>query len=118
SLIFGTPVPGYEAPEDTVVPYARVVTALVRPIATAYEAKRLTADGGRVAPSLRGSLAPVIEAFPAVPPSAIVGLVEAWTTLIGVISSALLGPWRNPVLEPEVLLDELVDRLGASFGLR
>ncbi len=30
-LIFGTPVPGYEAPRDTVEPYTRVASALVRP---------------------------------------------------------------------------------------
>ena len=39
-LIFGTPVPGYEAPEDTVEPYARVAAALVRPLAEADAAGR------------------------------------------------------------------------------
>ncbi len=40
-LIFGTPVPGYEAPEDTVVPYARIAAAMVRPVVEAEAAGRL-----------------------------------------------------------------------------
>jgi AcrR family transcriptional regulator len=118
SLIFGTPVPGYEAPQETVVPYARVATALARPIAGAYAAGRLTPDyGARLSAGLRSSLAPVIEAFPAVPPTAVASLVEAWTTVIGAISLELFGHWHNTVLEPAVLFDELLSRLGASFGL-
>ena len=40
-LIFGTPVPGYEAPEDTVEPYVRVAAAMVRPLVAAAAAARL-----------------------------------------------------------------------------
>ena len=46
-LIFGTPVPGYEAPEETVEPYARIVTALVRPIVEAEAAGRLQTASAR-----------------------------------------------------------------------
>ena len=54
-LIFGTPVPGYHAPEDTVEPYTRMALALVRPLLAAHEQWRLapgrgpTVDHGRVA---------------------------------------------------------------------
>ena len=71
-LVFGTPVPGYEAPFDTVVPYARVAAALVRP--------RRRGNGSRAAPShcrlplvsaeLAAALAPVTEgSSPACRPS-------------------------------------------------
>ena len=40
-LIFGTPVPGYQAPEDTVEPYARVPTVRFRPVVEAHAAGRL-----------------------------------------------------------------------------
>ncbi|HEY1827386.1 MAG TPA: TetR/AcrR family transcriptional regulator [Acidimicrobiales bacterium] len=118
SLIFGTPVPGYEAPQETVVLYARVASALVRPIAAADEAGRLIADNGtRLSAGLRASLAPVIDAFEALPPAVVVSLVEAWATVTGAISLELFGHWRNTVLEPAVLFDEFLSRLGASFGL-
>src|SRR5271163_3945961 len=60
-LIFGTPVPGYDAPEDTVVPYARVAAALVRPLVEAHEAGRLRMGGGPapVSDELRAAVAPV-----------------------------------------------------------
>ena len=60
-LIFGTPVPGYEAPEDTVEPYARVAAALVRPLVAAEEAGRLRPDNvttGTVSEGLRARWRP------------------------------------------------------------
>ena len=45
-LVFGTPVPGYQAPEDTVVPYARMAAAMVRPIVEAARAGRLHPSQG------------------------------------------------------------------------
>src|SRR3974377_732110 len=39
-LVFGTPVPGYEAPQATVEPYARVAAAMVRPLAAAQAGGR------------------------------------------------------------------------------
>ena len=35
-LIFGSPVPGYEAPTETITPYTRLAQALVRPIIEAH----------------------------------------------------------------------------------
>src|SRR5271163_1700027 len=43
-LIFGTPVPGYHAPQDTVEPYTRVAAALVRPLQAAAETGRFRRD--------------------------------------------------------------------------
>jgi len=62
-LIFGTPVPGYQAPEDTVEPYARIAAAMVRPVVEANAAGRLGADLHRRAVSneLRDAVAPVTE---------------------------------------------------------
>ncbi len=36
-LIFGSPVPGYEAPTETITPYTRLAQALVRPIIEAHQ---------------------------------------------------------------------------------
>ena len=40
-LVFGAPVPGYAAPQATVVPYARLAAALVRPVVAAGRDGRL-----------------------------------------------------------------------------
>jgi AcrR family transcriptional regulator len=118
-LIFGTPVPGYQAPEDTVEPYARVAAALVRPLVGAEEAGRLRRDGDRpVSDGLRAAVLPVSEALlPGLPVEKVVLVVQAWTTLIGTISLEVFGHWRNTVLEPELLFEASLRRLGESLGL-
>src|SRR6202050_5242802 len=119
-LIFGTPVPGYQAPEDTVEPYARVAAALVRPLVAAEEAGRLRRDGdGAVSEGLRAAVMPVSDGLlPGMPVEKVVLVVQAWTTLVGTISLEVFGHWRNTVLEPELLFEDSVRRLGESLALR
>jgi AcrR family transcriptional regulator len=119
-LIFGTPVPGYDAPEDTVAPYARTAAATVRPIVDARRAGRLPRDGrrGPVSSELAEAVAPVTEGlFPGTPPDIVVLAVQAWTTMIGAISLEVFGHWRNTILDPELYFERTVSDLAASFGL-
>jgi AcrR family transcriptional regulator len=122
-LVFGTPVPGYRAPEETVDPYARVAAALVRPLVAAEEAGRLRRNEDRedrsVSEGLRAAVLPVSEGLlPGMPVERVVLVVEAWTTLIGTISLEVFGHWRNTVLEPELLFEASIRRLGESLGLQ
>jgi AcrR family transcriptional regulator len=119
-LIFGTPVPGYHAPEDTVVPYARLAGALVQPMIDAQAAGRLTVDVVPVVVSeeLAAAVAPVSNAlFAAMPTPKVILLLQAWATLVGVISLELFGHWRNTVLDPELFFDQTVRSVGYSLGL-
>ncbi len=120
-LIFGSPVPGYEAPPATIVPYARLATALVGPV---VEARR----GGHlhIAPpatpgepeALGSSLQPVADSLLLDLPTAVVARVlQAWATIVGVISLEVFGHWRSTVLEPAVLFDEIVANLAGDLGL-
>jgi AcrR family transcriptional regulator len=119
-LIFGSPVPGYGAPEETVAPYARLATALVRPVAEALQAGRLGVPPTEVeaTPALNAALAPVHDALLPEAPTAIVARVlQAWCTLIGCISLELFGHWRNTVLDPELFFLRTVTMLGDNIGL-
>ena len=123
-LIFGSPVPGDRAPEETVVPYARVAGALVRPIAAAHRDGRLRAtetdtdtDAAR-SPALDAALAPVHDALlPGVPGPTVQRALEAWCTLVGAISLEVFGHWRNTVLDPALFFDCTVETLGAQIGV-
>jgi AcrR family transcriptional regulator len=120
-LIFGTPVPGYDAPEDTVVPYARVAAALVRPLIEANEAGRLRMDGHRrpVSDELRAAVAPVSDGLlPGMQVEKVVLALGAWTTIVGAISLEVFGHWRNTVLEPGLLFDITVREVAESIGLQ
>ena len=119
-LIFGTPVPGYEAPEDTVEPYARVAAALVRPVTEARAAGRLRMDERprEVSAELRDAVAPVADGlFPGMPVDKVVAAMEAWTTLVGVVSLEVFGHWRNTVLDPGQFFEATMRHVADAIGL-
>jgi AcrR family transcriptional regulator len=119
-LIFGTPVPGYEAPQDTVEPYARIAAAMMRPVVEADAAGRLGADhhGRAVSDELRAAVAPVTEGlFPELPAANVVLAVQAWTTLVGIISLEVFGHWRNTILRPEEFFEATMRDVAATVGL-
>jgi AcrR family transcriptional regulator len=119
-LIFGTPVPGYEAPEDTVEPYARIAAAMMRPLVEAKAAGRLGADHHPrvVSNELRAAVAPVTEGlFPELPAANVVLAVQAWTTLVGIISLEVFGHWRNTILHPEEFFEATMHDVATTVGL-
>jgi AcrR family transcriptional regulator len=120
-LIFGTPVPGYEAPEATVEPYARVAEALVRPLVAAKEAGRLRdEDRARlVSDGLRAAVEPVSDGLlPGMPVEKVVLALQAWTTIVGAISLEVFGHWRNTVWEPGLLFEASIRQIADSIGLQ
>jgi AcrR family transcriptional regulator len=132
ALIFGTPVPGYEAPEDTVEPYARAAGAMARAVVEAKAAGRLgqhaftgvrgpgtaaRTDDER-SDELRQSLAPVAEGLSLdMPVAMVVRFVQAWATVVGIISLEIFGHWRNTILDPEAFFEAAVRNLADDLGL-
>jgi AcrR family transcriptional regulator len=121
-LIFGTPIPGYHAPQDTVVPYARIAGAMVRPVAEAHEAGRLAAGSRppsrRASGALEAALAPVRDGIlPGVPVERVVLAVEAWTTVVGAVSLEVFGHWRNTILDTGEYFEAALDDLAVALGL-
>jgi AcrR family transcriptional regulator len=119
ALVFGTPVPGYKAPEATVELYTRLATALVRPVLDAGEADRLRAEDNRPVPRvLRHAVGPVAAGLlPDVPTRTVVKALEAWTAVVGAISLEVFGHWRNTILNPEQFFDAVVRDAADELGL-
>ena len=121
-LIFGTPIPGYHAPHDTVLPYARLAGAMVRPVVDAYEAGRLGTGlrqaSRRASEELQGALAPIADGlFPGMPTERVVLAVEAWTTVIGAVSLEVFGHWRNTIMDPAEYFEATLEDLAVAIGL-
>ncbi len=120
-LVFGTPVPGYQAPEATIQPYARVAAALVRPVVAARAAGRLGAGHGTdpIPPELAAAVAPVTEGlFPGgMPTGKVVLAVQAWTTVVGLVSLEVFGHWRRTILDPGEFFDATARDLADAIGL-
>ena len=114
ALLYGSPVPGYAAPEDTIRPATRVYAALAAPLATASPVPApdgpITADAVAVLATLG------LEAGPGNG----VALLEALAGLIGLVSLERFGHLTNVVGDPAALFDQLLgslaDRLGLAAG--
>jgi len=124
-LIFGSPVPGYRAPEDTIAPYTRLAVAFARPVAEAYRSGRLRIDEPEPEPessaartaALDAALAPVrIALMSDAPVSIVLRALQAWSTIVGAISLELFGHWHNTVLDPQLFFNEIVVSLGDQVG--
>jgi len=102
ALIYGSPVPGYIAPADTVGPAIRVSALLLRVLIDAAGPGRPPAGDAwdAVAPDAAAALAPVLSQLPPGIPTALVqrGLM-VWTGLFGVVSFELYGQLHQVVGE-------------------
>jgi AcrR family transcriptional regulator len=119
-LVFGTPVPGYEAPQETVVPYTRTAAAMVRPVVEAEAAGRLGRPDHRapVTDDLAQAMAPITEGLvPGMAAETVLLVVQAWTTMIGAISLEVFGHWRATILRPDLYFDRTIADLAHSLGL-
>jgi AcrR family transcriptional regulator len=116
ALIYGSPVPGYQAPQDTIVPATRVLLLLGRTVAGAYQ------DGTvaeRAAPTGRfiEELVPVASAFmPDLPPRAVADTIAGFFQLCGAISSELFGQLNTSVEEDRRGFFEYQMRGAAAFA--
>lgn len=100
ALLYGSPVPGYAAPLDTVGPGTRVSRALVRLVADAHEDGLLdtTADDQQLGAATRRDVEAVL-AYVAldVPTGPMFRALLAWTQLFGLVSFEVFGQTRGLV---------------------
>jgi AcrR family transcriptional regulator len=118
ALTYGSPVPGYAAPDDTVVPATRVAYTLLELVRDAQQAGRRPRGPDRVSAAEKASLAPVL-AFVDPPLSPAYGVrgLGAWATLFGHVSLELFGHMSNGVLDYEAHYASVVDQLAVDLGL-
>jgi AcrR family transcriptional regulator len=119
ALIFGSPVPGYAAPEDTIAPAARVPNLLIALLVDLHAAGR--SGRGQAAPlprAVKAAIAPVRSAIPPeVPDELVVRGLMAWTYLFGALSFELFGQRQNVIGNLGVFFDHEMARIGATLGL-
>ncbi len=126
ALIYGSPVPGYRAPEATIGPASRVPLAFAGVLAAATEAGELGDDAGAhagpdAADALTGGLADQATALSAalaspVAPDVLVRAVIAWTQLFGMISWELFGQFVGSFEPADALFARAVDQLATFVG--
>src|SRR5205823_10306469 len=98
-LIYGSPVPGYQAPGDTVAPAARVPLVLGKLVRDSCAAQAASAGeagsepASTAIPALLAAQAAIVAGAiaPGVPEPVVVRVLIAWTQLFGMISFELFG---------------------------
>jgi AcrR family transcriptional regulator len=121
ALIYGSPVPGYAAPADTIGPASRVPVVLVTIIAELAAAGRAPTPAA-VEPAVVASVAP-IEKFVGGQVSADLLLrgLAAWSALFGAVSFELYGHLHNVVASGararKAYFDHQMRQISLSLGL-
>jgi AcrR family transcriptional regulator len=123
ALIYGSPVPGYRAPEETSPPASRVALALVAII-------REAAASGRLRMPLLAEMSPAmstsatVEAarlgaigFNGVPDDAIIRSLTAWTQLFGAVSFEVFGRIADIVEDIDAVFDQSVRDMRVYVGI-
>lgn len=108
ALLFGSPVPGYQAPaERTTGPGTRVIAALVGVWEDAHLAGVVTVPASPVPASLAADVARIREGFPTTAPDDLVLRgVLIWAALFGCVSFEVFGQYGPDTFSAK---DELFD---------
>ncbi|NYD36468.1 TetR/AcrR family transcriptional regulator [Actinomycetospora corticicola] len=109
ALIYGSPVPGYAAPVDTLPAAGRVATVLAR---IAIEAAGPVAEPG---PAVRNALVP--DLLPGLSPELAPAAIAAFTQLFGTVGFELFGQYENVVVDRDAFFDHVARTAGGACGL-
>jgi len=121
-LLYGSPVPGYRAPEDTVAPGSRVILVFARLIQDAARAGKLadvsfaTSDASRDQ-AIIATVRSDEELLSDVPDAVVVRALVAWTQLFGAVSFELYGHLVGVVDDVDVFFASAVAQMGNFIGL-
>ncbi|AVH60327.1 MULTISPECIES: TetR/AcrR family transcriptional regulator [Streptomyces] len=116
ALIYGSPVPGYTAPEDTVPAASRVGLVLIDIVRDAHQGL------GLAKPPLPAELAPeavrmAADFAPDLTPETVTALVAAWAQLYGLVGFELFGQFNGVVEDRETFFRHAVTQLAHGVGL-
>ncbi|HEY2191149.1 MAG TPA: TetR/AcrR family transcriptional regulator [Actinomycetospora sp.] len=110
ALIYGSPVPGYAAPPDT-LPAAGRVGVVLGSIASAAHAD--VDPGDDVVAAVAPDVAEVLHLDPRLAPAA----VTAWTQLFGTVGFELFGQYENVVTDRDTYFDHVAGAAASSVGI-
>ncbi len=120
-LLYGAPVPGYQAPQDTIGPATRATFVFV-------DILRAAADAGRLAPpridpvplpaGVHADLEPLSHTlFSGIPLTTVALGILGWTSVFGLVSFELNGQFQNVLDHRDEFFSHSLANLGALIGL-
>lgn len=130
ALIYGSPVPGYTAPDTTVPPASRVGLVLIGILRDAHRGSGSESGSGPGSdsgsglsqPPLPAELRPEAERMaadlaPDLPPANVAALIASWAELFGLVGFELFGQFNRVVEDRGTFFRHAVTRLAHGVGL-
>ncbi len=129
ALLYGSPVPGYRAPADTIVAASRTPATMLRILADGFAAGTLAAsasasDGpaaqaaARLTDPVRADLGRArADIAPGVPDPLMLTALAGWTQLFGIVSFELFGQFNNVVEARAEFFDQQMELAADLIGL-
>ena len=120
-LVYGSPVPGYRAPRDTIGSASRVTLVLAGIVADASASGALSPPPYPLPPLSTPATAEarrlVEAAFPGVTDETALRAVVAWTQLFGMVTFELFGHLEGVVVDRSPVFERALLEMGAFVGL-
>ncbi len=119
ALIYGSPVPGYAAPQDTIAPASRVTMLLMALLAELDAADvPLVEDAPPLDPALEQQLAELVAGTDlGVSPTRMAMGIGVWTELYGMVSFELFGQFQNVFDDADAIFAARVAAMAARMGV-
>jgi AcrR family transcriptional regulator len=122
ALLYGSPVPGYKAPTDTIVAAARTPVVLARILADGYASGQLTKPGylpsTAMAESVRADMAATRgDIAPELPVELMLAGITGWIQLFGAVSLELFGQFNNVIDARAEFFDEQMGLMADLMGI-
>ena len=119
ALIYGSPVPGYAAPPDTVVAASRTPAVLTGILADGVRSGAVRDPGPEDLPEpLHADFAGAVEAIsPGLPEAVLARGTIGWIHLFGALSFELFGQFNNVIEAREAYFDYQMRRVATLIGL-
>ena len=118
ALLYGSPVPGYAAPQDTIGPASRPVFVLAAILGDGV-AQGVLAPKDRLPRLVRSDLTRLTKSaeFSALTPAVLARGMTVWAQLFGTLSFELFGRLNNAVTEFDAYFDHQLKVMAAYLGL-
>ena len=112
ALLYGSPVPGYQAPADTILPATRVVTVLLDLVVEAAAEGAIDRTGPTIPRAARRAVASAKQfAGPDFSDELTYRALTAWGGLIGTLTLELFGHLHNAVDDYDAWFEQTMLRI-------
>jgi len=119
ALLYGSPVPGYVAPQDTIGPASRPVWVMAQIVRDGVDQGAITVVNDRLSKGLRADMELLSKnpGFDGIPPAVISRSLTAWSQLFGALSFELFGRLTNAVYDYDAFFDHQLKAMSEYLGL-